>query len=203
MKVNWKSVINFVITVLTAVLSSFCLLPKAILASRSVWTVWTNSFIWSRYCLRSISGISPTQRHHYITSSYTYQFFEKNYIGFLIAVSLCTCRHSNEEFILFKSHRLHRFTQISLDLCGLGGLRARGFRWWRRSFEFFGIQWCLILFLFPIAVSLCTCRHSNEEYFFKHSAFYRREIKSSAVCSVTISTENQRLPKSFRDAPKW
>ena len=38
--------------------------------------------------------------------------------------------------------------------------------------------------------------------FFKYSAFYRREIKSSAVCSVTISTENQRLPKSFRDAPK-
>ena len=32
---------------------------------------------------------------------------------FLIAVSLCTCRRSNEEFILFKSHRLHRFTQIS------------------------------------------------------------------------------------------
>ena len=38
--------------------------------------------------------------------------------------------------------------------------------------------------------------------FLKYSAFYRREIKSSAVCSVTISTENQRLPKSFRDAPK-
>ena len=31
---------------------------------------------------------------------------------FLIAVSLCTCRHSNEEFIL-KFHRFHRFTQIS------------------------------------------------------------------------------------------
>ena len=31
---------------------------------------------------------------------------------FLIAVSLCTCRHSNEEFILM-SHRSHRFTQIS------------------------------------------------------------------------------------------
>ena len=31
---------------------------------------------------------------------------------FLIAVSLCTGRHSNEEFILM-SHRSHRFTQIS------------------------------------------------------------------------------------------
>ena len=51
-----------------------------------------------------------------------------NFILFLIAVSLCTGRRSNEEFILFKSHRSHRFTLISLDLCGLGGLRARGFR---------------------------------------------------------------------------
>ena len=33
-------------------------------------------------------------------------------ILFLIAVSLCTCRQSNEEFILM-SHRSHRFTQIS------------------------------------------------------------------------------------------
>uniref|UniRef100_UPI003FEDEB93 hypothetical protein n=1 Tax=Prevotella sp. TaxID=59823 RepID=UPI003FEDEB93 len=31
--------------------------------------------------------ISTLQRHHYITSCYTYQFFEKCYIGFLIAVS--------------------------------------------------------------------------------------------------------------------
>ena len=60
-----------------SVFCSFYLLPKAILASRSVWTVWTNSFIWSRYCLRSISGISPIQRHHYITNSYTYQFLKK------------------------------------------------------------------------------------------------------------------------------
>ena len=26
-----------------------------------------------------VLGISPIQRHHYITSSYTYQFFEKSY----------------------------------------------------------------------------------------------------------------------------
>ena len=41
--------------------------------------------------------ISSIQRHHYITSSYSYQFFEKN-ILFLIAVSLCTGRRSNEEY---------------------------------------------------------------------------------------------------------
>ena len=38
--------------------------------------------------------ISPIQRHYYITSSDTYQFFEKSYILFLIAVSLCTSRIS-------------------------------------------------------------------------------------------------------------
>ena len=32
---------------------------------------------WRNYCLRSISGISPIQRHHYITNSYTYQFLKK------------------------------------------------------------------------------------------------------------------------------
>ena len=50
-----------------------------------------------------IDSISPIQRHHYITSSYTYQFFEKSYILFHIAVSLCACRHSNEDF--FESPR--------------------------------------------------------------------------------------------------
>ena len=49
---------------------------------------------------------------HYVTIFSTISLF-------LIAVSLCTGRRSNEEFILFKSHRSHRFAQI-LDLCGLG-----------------------------------------------------------------------------------
>ena len=49
---------------------------------------------------------------HYVTIFSTISLF-------LIAGSLCTSRRSNEEFILFKSHRSHRFAQI-LDLCGLG-----------------------------------------------------------------------------------
>ena len=40
---------------------------------------------------------------HYFTSSYTYQFFEKCYIWFPIAVSLCTCRRSNEEYYFYST----------------------------------------------------------------------------------------------------
>ena len=46
---------------------------------------------------------------------------------FLIAVSLCT-HHSNEEFILSNVPQIALINTDFLDLCGLGGLRARGFR---------------------------------------------------------------------------
>lgn len=52
---------------------------------------------------------------------------------FLIAVSLSTCRHSNEEFILSNVLQIAQINTDFLDLCGLGDLRARGLRWWRRS----------------------------------------------------------------------
>ena len=74
-------------------------------------------------------------------------------------------------------------------------------------FDLFGLRfhrfcfWEKVIFCSPLQYRSALVA-TRMGMFFKHSAFYRREIKSSAVCSVTISTENQRLPKSFRDAPK-
>ena len=73
--------------------------------------------------IQKISEITNFFRHYFLSRT---EVLHNQFIGyqptilFLIAVSLCTGRQSNEEFILSNVPQIAQINTDFLDLCGLG-----------------------------------------------------------------------------------